>query len=150
MYVEQYNYKSKNNFQRKNSARRRKAGVFIYDTKNKQILIIQSCSAKWGIPKGSIEENELTEECAVRELREESGLNISVQDLKTCYRIDRAMYFYVEHPQVPISVQSGKNNDATGVCWIKINCLIEMCQNGDIEVTSHFKKLVSKFLNIRF
>lgn len=48
------------------------------NSKNKFLLIKNKRSAHWGFPKGHIELGETREETAVREVKEETGLDISI------------------------------------------------------------------------
>ena len=55
----------------------KKAGVFIYDPVQKKILIVQSRGHLWGAPKGSLNVGETIKECAIREVKEETNLDLS-------------------------------------------------------------------------
>jgi 8-oxo-dGTP pyrophosphatase MutT (NUDIX family) len=48
-------------------------GGFVYNS-NKEILMIYR-RKKWDLPKGKLDENEKMEDCAVREVEEETGLS---------------------------------------------------------------------------
>jgi ADP-ribose pyrophosphatase YjhB (NUDIX family) len=52
------------------------AGGIVYRKNNKdvEILLIQDAKDRWTIPKGHIEEGEAAKETAVREIKEETGL----------------------------------------------------------------------------
>ncbi|CAI9730826.1 m7GpppN-mRNA hydrolase-like [Octopus vulgaris] len=54
-------------------------GAIILDPEMKFVLLVQGYWAKssWGFPKGKINEDETEQECAVREVFEETGFNIS-------------------------------------------------------------------------
>ncbi|GAB1606192.1 m7GpppN-mRNA hydrolase-like [Argonauta hians] len=54
-------------------------GAIILDPRMKFVLLVQGYWAKssWGFPKGKINEDESEQECAVREVFEETGFNIS-------------------------------------------------------------------------
>ncbi|MET1013126.1 MAG: NUDIX hydrolase [Paenisporosarcina sp.] len=56
------------------------AGVCINEH-NRVLMVLQAGEdeeAKWSIPSGGIESNETFEECCVREMKEETGLNVQV------------------------------------------------------------------------
>jgi 8-oxo-dGTP pyrophosphatase MutT (NUDIX family) len=74
-----------------------KSGAYIIDPINKKILIIISNTdpIKIGIPKGSIEDNEKIYECAEREIKEETGLEIRIINKKKTRRIFDGVYFFV-------------------------------------------------------
>jgi 8-oxo-dGTP pyrophosphatase MutT (NUDIX family) len=66
-------------------------GAFVYrlgqhSSDIKILLIKQSKNSDWGIPKGKINLGETHEECAVREVFEETGVRIGLEDkLGECY-----------------------------------------------------------------
>ncbi|XP_018022971.1 m7GpppN-mRNA hydrolase [Hyalella azteca] len=53
-------------------------GAILVDPSLSKVLLVQGFNGQsWGFPKGKIEENEATVECAVREVREEINYDIS-------------------------------------------------------------------------
>lgn len=58
------------------------------DPGNEQVLLIGSRYG-WSFPKGHIEEGETPEAAAIRETKEETGLNISL-DTRFCFCVDSA------------------------------------------------------------
>ena len=55
--------------------------TLCYIMKNKKVLLLKKTKGlfggeKWNAPGGKIKENETAEECAVREVREETGLRV--------------------------------------------------------------------------
>lgn len=127
----------------------RKAGVFIYDPKQEKVLLVQSRGHLWGPPKGTLKFEEQDRNCAIREVKEETGLDISYNDFTKAMKISkRAIFYYIEMDACDIKVQDSiENNDANGITWIKISCLEQCIINGNI-VLNHYAKLVfSYFLN---
>ncbi len=58
------------------------AGGFICTPENKILLIFRR--GKWDLPKGKLDEGEDLETCAIREIREETGLNKFHVERKLC------------------------------------------------------------------
>lgn len=137
----------------KHKFRRHKAGVFFYDPNTERVLLVQSHGKKWGSPKGAMEEdiNETTQECALREVKEETGICLTEECLKQYYKIDRSTYYYVERDYDPdIQIPTGKESiDITGICWIKLPCLLQLYYQRKIDLNAQCKKLLKKFLNIQ-
>ena len=147
--VQTNTYKSVKRFYNRNY---RKAGVFIYDPKEKRVLLVQSRGHLWGPPKGSLNIDEKEIDCAIREVKEETGLNISNYNFSHCINIrNRAVYYYVEMNTCAINVQDDmEDNDANGITWIKVSCLENAIIDGNM-VLNHYAKIVFwKFLNKTF
>jgi ADP-ribose pyrophosphatase YjhB (NUDIX family) len=123
--------------------RRKKSGVFICDPKTNKVLIVQSRGHLWGPPKGTMEDNETDAQCAVREVMEETGLDISKESLTTSFAVyNKATYFYLEMNECDVSVQEkDPTNDANGIGWIKIECLEKCIDAGNISISGHLRLL---------
>lgn len=121
----------------------RKAGVFIYDPQKDRVLLVQSRGHLWGPPKGTLNIGEQERQCAVREVKEETGLDISSDDFTKAVKIrNRAIYYYLEMDTCNIEVQEGmEDNDANGITWIKMDCLENAISDGNI-VLNHYAKIV--------
>jgi ADP-ribose pyrophosphatase YjhB (NUDIX family) len=120
-----------------------KAGVFIYDPKEDRVLLVQSRGHLFGPPKGTLNTGEQERHCAVREVKEETGLDISSEDFTKAVKIrNRAIYYYLEMDTCDINVQDSiEDNDANGITWIKMECLENAISDGNI-VLNHYAKIV--------
>lgn len=127
-----------------------KAGVFFYDPEMKRVLLVQSRGKKWGPPKGTMEreDQEDSVKCAIREVYEETGIQLNEKDLVKKCKIDRAIYFYLERSQEDLCIPDLEDNDSTGISWIQIDCLVDMIKNNKIQINLHCKKLLRRFLKI--
>ena len=127
----------------------RKAGVLIYDPLSERVLLVQSCGHLWGPPKGTLKIDELERECAVREVKEETGLDISYDSFSQSVNIkNNAIYYYLEMGAGDVNVQEHENeehNDANGITWIKLSCLENAIIDGNI-VLNHYAKIAFKSL----
>lgn len=65
------------------------AGGVVYNKKNELLMIFRN--GRWDLPKGKVEDNESIEECALREVREECGIQglSIIKELKDTYHIYR-------------------------------------------------------------
>ena len=126
----------------------RKSGVFIHDPSKNKVLLIQSNGHLWGLPKGTVKYGETERICAIREVKEETGLIISENDFKAAYNIrNRALYFYVEKQECEVTVQQNiYGNDANGIAWINIDCLEQLIKNGNINISKHCRLTFQRFL----
>ena len=61
------------------------AGGCLFNDEGKVLLQKRGDSGKWGFPGGAIELGEKPEETAVRELKEETGLDVEVESLIGIY-----------------------------------------------------------------
>lgn len=56
------------------------AGGVVINNSNKKVLILKRKNGNWVLPKGHLEENESFEETAIREVKEETGLDVKIID----------------------------------------------------------------------
>ena len=64
-------------------------------TENDKILLIRQMSGMWGFPKGHVEEGETEEQTAVREVKEETNIDVEVDSAKRYvmhYKTDKGKY----------------------------------------------------------
>lgn len=144
-----------------------KAGIFIIDETQQKILLVQSRGNLWGSPKGSKEVNETIKECAIREVREETGLLIGTNliDDNNKFIYNNAHYYYLNLPETLVSLDRStdadlvvkqspdicpNDNDASGIGWINVKCLANMIDNKEIYVNYHCKLLLEYFSKIQF
>ena len=150
LYVEEYKGKVPNKKEILDNNYQEKAGMFIYDPYSKKILLVKSRGRLWGPPKGGTEKDEKILDCAKREVKEETGLIISDDDIIIKININsRAVYYYVELKETDVKVQNHIiGNDANGIGWINKNCLYEMVTNGKILLNQHCRILIRRFLKL--
>lgn len=80
---------------------RKSAGVLLYRTNPFRVLLVQSYGGKYGPAKGHFDENETPEECASRELQEETGIQMSSGLISTFprTRIRNTYIYYIPFPK---------------------------------------------------
>lgn len=97
--------------------------IIVSDNK---ILIVKQKSGLFGFPKGHIENNETEVETAVREVREETGLEIKIYDeyryslsflLKNGIKKE-VVYFLATKTSKYVNID---NNEIIGYEWVNIN-----------------------------
>ena len=55
------------------------AGGLVFNDKNELLMIFRR--GKWDLPKGKLDEGETIEDCAIREVKEETGLeNVNIEN----------------------------------------------------------------------
>ena len=130
----------------------KKAGIFIYDPNKDKILIVQSRGRLWGLPKGTLQYGETERMCAIREVKEETGLEISDTEFTKVVKIkNRAIYFYVEREECNLNIQDKiPDNDVNALGWIKPDCLNQCIEDGYISLNQHCRIVFSQFMNRTF
>ena len=131
------------------STRPRRAGVLILDPTRKFILLVQSCGKLWGAAKGVMELNETTQETALRELKEETGIEVKAERLKTKIKIGRDTYYVLIYPMIKLKIPySNEYNDVTGLAWVSLKCLEKNVEFFSIRLNQSAKILIYKGLYI--
>jgi len=126
-----------------------KAGSFVIDKTHTKILLVQSRGKMWGPPKGTIQEGETHQDCAVREVFEETGMTLSPNMFlgETIVK-NRAIYYTTEISEFEVTPQNHiKDNDANGIGWFSIDCLQHLISEKLININQHTKILIKKFFD---
>jgi len=128
-----------------------KSGSFIYDYSSKKVLLVQSRGQMWGSPKGTLKDNELPIQCAIREVKEETGLDLDEKNLNLSDSIiinSKVQYYFLEMKENQVYIQSHIiDNDANGIGWFNIECLEELVKKGVININQHCRILIKKIFN---
>lgn len=131
---------------------RKKAGVFIFDPKTNRVLIVLSRNRLWGLPKGSIKSDESDIDCAIREVKEETGIEVSKDELLFYHKVTgNAVYFYMEKEFSDVYIQNNSTqdaNDVNGIGWVKLECIEEMANNNLLKFNKQGKLVFQKFKNL--
>jgi 8-oxo-dGTP pyrophosphatase MutT (NUDIX family) len=106
------------------------SGILMIHSKTGKILVTQSYHTYWGIPKGKKKEYESFEECALREVKEETSLRVPSGVLKKIkiytppYDIKTYIHIYLCYVNTIDPIIG--NLDCTGIGWVYPSCLRSM------------------------
>lgn len=129
-----------------------RAGVIINNIKDNTVLLIQSSGYKWGFPKGRQEKNETVIETALRELKEETGIILTDEDIsKSKYIKINNNHFFLYKTKKTINFEEKYRencifNDVTGIGYFSLECLLK---NKFIwnKLTTTCQKLIKRVIN---
>lgn len=122
------------------------AGGIIFDPYNQMLLIVKGIS-KWSLPKGHRENNEFSYETAIREIWEETSMNVYIDQYYRYYKIIGNIYY-------KINIMGGYNlplhpidkNEISEIRWVKYEQLCDLrdqCNRQLKFVLDHWKQLVA-------
>lgn len=95
--------------------------ILVFNSKNEILLNLRSDTNDWGIPGGGKELKETLEECAIRELKEET--NLTTNDLELIEVLSGKQYYY-KYPnkdEVDCVIALFKVNNYSGELYINDN-----------------------------
>ena len=105
-------------------------GCIIINENNK-ILLIHQLKGHWGLPKGHVEDNETEEQTAIREVKEETNLDV---EINTNYRytmeyspkenVEKQVVFFVAKNITDNIIVQEK--EVQGAKWLNIEDAIEL------------------------
>lgn len=115
---------------------------------NEEILLIkrerEPFMGFWAIPGGFVEITETTKECALRELKEETGIDGEIVRLVGVYDDpdrDKRFTVAVTYLIKPLTLEPKGGDDAAEAKWFNINELPKLAFDHDIQVADALKLL---------
>jgi len=134
-----------------------KAGVILFDFKKKKILIVKNKNSegtgKWSLPKGHVEENESREDCAMRELYEETGLKLYIIRDEPRIRINNSIYYiyYTNIGNINIRPIDNKEIHSAKFCFINRINTLHINRELSVAINNKISKIkdIAKFINIK-
>ena len=119
----------------------KKGGIILQDENGKH-LVIQSRGRLWGIPKGSVKNGESDLQCAIRELKEETGMETSVQKITHHIKVDKSKYFYSTSAVDKRKIVWNMESDATGGGWCTTQCMKKWKKKRLLRTTKVYSKVL--------
>lgn len=130
-----------------------KGGVVIFNKTKDKVLMVKNnyhpypkCQ-KWGFPKGHFENNEQACECAMRELAEETNLNISIKINDPFIKINNSKYylFYCNLDELG-EITPRDTNEINDTKFINIEDIQNMNTNKEAKIMITKKLSIAKTL----
>lgn len=114
-------------------------GAIIIDGDNKVLLIKQKSTGSFGFPKGHVENNETEEQTAIREVKEETGIDIKITSKKryeTSYIhsdiINKQVIYFLAFPLSKNNEQM-QEEEIIDLQWIDIEEVTDLLTYEDIK-----------------
>ena len=105
-------------------------GSIIYSSNNNLLLVQGRETGKWSFPKGHRHEEEVAFQCAFRETKEETGLEIDENYLEELTLAAGKYYVYkLENEPVLIAIDC---NEIMNIAWVPLNKLYGYMYNCDV------------------
>ncbi|MCR5186447.1 MAG: NUDIX domain-containing protein [Clostridia bacterium] len=115
-------------------------GCIIFD-KNKNVLLIHQISGDfWGFPKGHVEEGETELQTALREVKEEVGLDVEITDEKFRYvlnyiikaeDVDKTTILYLAKPKEENASIKVQETEVAESKWVTVEEAYELLTFDD-------------------
>lgn len=117
-------------------------GCIIFDKNKKVLLIHQIAGDYWGFPKGHVEEGETELQTALREVKEEVGLDVEIIDPKYRYvlnyiikekNVDKTTILYLARPKQENAKAIIQEAEVTESKWITTEEAFELLTFDDMK-----------------
>lgn len=117
-----------------------KAGAIILDKSRQSILLIKGNYAnKWNVPKGSSDDNESIRKTAIREIKEETGVEINISKYDIPIKIYK-VFLYVTMVNINTKIDPVDKHEIQDAKWFSISEL------GELEDKTTLLKKVINYL----
>lgn len=114
------------------SKSKKRAGGLIYCKDEDEIKILIVFQTKWSLPKGQLERGETLYECASREIREETGIDISIEECNQHIVLDNMRFYFVDASELSYELKPENSEEISEVKWVTQQELLLMKDQADI------------------
>ncbi len=130
------------------------AGGLVWNEKNQLLMIFRQ--GKWDLPKGKIDDGETIEDCAVREVMEETGLNdvkignligITKHEYYDSYIHQQAVkesHWYAMKATSNQTFVPQTDEDITEIKWVDVKSIHQYLKNSYLNIELIIKQYFSK------
>ena len=111
-----------------------RCGAVIFNKNFKKVLLVKNNYCfKWGFPKGSSLPFEDRKSCAIREVKEETGINLNNQgEILNFLKID-SCYYFVVHLKDKVKFDIEDKVEICDVKFIPINKIPDLYSNRSLK-----------------
>ena len=123
------------------------AGGLIFNEADELLFIFRR--GKWDLPKGKLDEGESLEACAVREIKEETGVDAAIVELigtteheyvEDGEEITKKTWWYKMTAQPPVEIQLQKEEGIEQAAWVNKSRVHEYLSNSYQNIAFIIKK----------
>jgi bis(5'-nucleosidyl)-tetraphosphatase len=114
-------------------------GSICVSPENTILLVKGRRSGKWSFPKGHLESEETSLDCAIRELYEETGMAINTTPVGS-YKLSVGQYYLFETNETELAVRD--HDEIEEAAWIPFHKLSSM--NCNVDVNNFLMRLNGK------
>jgi 8-oxo-dGTP pyrophosphatase MutT (NUDIX family) len=112
----------------------RGCGIILVTSSNDVLMVYQNSSQKLSVPKGHLKYGETIEDCAMRELKEETGIdlfsyNVSYQTTTTASRY-KFLVFRLNEDRKNIQIEVQDKQEIAFATWYPSSLLTKLCMNN--------------------
>lgn len=106
-------------------------GTISISPRNKILIVLGRKSNKWSFPKGHKLRTETYLECALRETKEESGVDLSSYTPLAYHKLSAGEYFFFEvAEEFPTTIQD--TNEILTASWVSLEEMARLPCNVDV------------------
>ena len=122
----------------------KRAGAIIYDRSCSKILLVMNRwsrynnEEKWGCPKGHRHDDETVEQCAIREVFEETGICLMINK-NTPYIVFKDTVYFIVRLSNTTTCNPGDTKEICEVSWTGVKELKKLNMNEALRFISNYK-----------